>query len=61
VDGKPVAASAPFEPANYDLSTDRPLHIGFGPGDYFHGSLTDLRIYDRALSEGETAKLAGPQ
>src|SRR5262249_54951996 len=61
VDGKPVASSAAFEPADYDLSCDQPVRIGFGPIDYFHGSLRDLRVYNRALTNEEVARLAGAE
>lgn len=60
VDGKPVAESAAFKPEEFDISCDHPLQIGFGPSDSFHGSLSDLRIYERALSEAEVATLAAP-
>lgn len=59
VDGKLVATSAPFEPAQFDLSTDAPLRIGFGPTDSFHGRLRDVRIWDRALSTEEIAREPG--
>lgn len=39
-----VGTSAPFEPAEYDLGGNRPLRIGFGPGDYFHGWMRDVRV-----------------
>jgi hypothetical protein len=58
VDGKPVATSSSFDPADYDLSTDQPLRIGFGQADYFCGKLADIRIYNRALSEAEVRQLA---
>lgn len=58
VDGKLVAASSPFDPADYDISNDGPLRIGFGAHDYFNGSISDVRIYRRALNEGEVSALA---
>lgn len=58
VDGKSVANSRKFESADYDLSTDRPLRIGFGPNDYFRGSLRDVRIYNRTLDDREVSELA---
>lgn len=57
VDGKQVAQSA-LVPAEYDLSCARPLRIGFGGQDYFNGSLSDLRLYRRALADAEIATLA---
>jgi len=58
VDGALVAQSTPFEPADYDLTTDRPLRIGFGQTDYFSGRIADVRIYNRALSSGEVKAVA---
>ncbi len=40
-----------------DLTNQAPLRIGFGAHDHFRGSLSDLRLYDRALSAGEIAAL----
>lgn len=56
VDGKRVATSAPFDPSQFDLSTDAPLRIGFGPTDSFNGRLRDVRIWGRALSDDEVAR-----
>ena len=58
VDGRPVACSAPYHPAHYDLSNHEPLRIGFGAFEYFKGGLSDLRIYGRALGAEEIASLA---
>ena len=58
VDGKSVAVSAEFDPAQFDLSLDQPLKIGFGPNDFFRGRLRDLRLYGTALSVREIASLA---
>jgi hypothetical protein len=59
VDGRSVAVSDSFRPADYDLSTDQPLRIGFGEHDYFKGKMRDLRLYRRSLSEAEITALAG--
>jgi hypothetical protein len=58
VNGQLVATSSPFNPAEYDLSNDKPLTIGFGPHDYFNGRMRDLRLYGRALSAAEVEQLA---
>ena len=58
VDGKEVAASEPFERSAFDLGDDRPLTVGAGPHDVFNGSLSDLRLYGRALTAAEVAALA---
>jgi hypothetical protein len=52
VDGKLVSSSS-ASAADYNLDSDRPLHIGFGANDYFRGRLRDVRLYRRALSEAE--------
>ena len=57
VDGKQVAGSSSFNPADYDLSTDRPLRIGIGQTDYFCGRMSDVRLYKRALRASEVGKL----
>ncbi|MFO0844330.1 MAG: LamG-like jellyroll fold domain-containing protein [Gemmataceae bacterium] len=57
VDGKPVAESAAFDPAKFDVSCDEPLLIGAGTGDYFRGDLSDVRLYRRALSAEEVGRL----
>jgi hypothetical protein len=58
VDGRTVAWSEPFHAGEYDLSTDRPLQIGFGAYEHFHGLLSDVRLYRRALDEAEIGQLA---
>ena len=58
VDAKLVAKSSSFNPADYDVSTDKPLRIGFGQANYFVGKIGDVRIYKRALSEKEIQKLS---
>ncbi|MGC9316422.1 MAG: LamG-like jellyroll fold domain-containing protein [Armatimonadota bacterium] len=58
VDGEPVSQSAAGQPADYDIDSAMPLRIGFGQHDYFSGSISDLRIYRRALSGSEIAALA---
>jgi hypothetical protein len=58
VNGERVAASTPFDAADYDLSSDRPLRIGAGATDFFCGRLRDLRLYHRALNATEVRELA---
>ena len=57
VDGRLSAESSPFEPSDYDVSTNRPLRIGFGQTDYFHGKISDVRAYSRALTVDEVGTL----
>ncbi|UCD27809.1 MAG: LamG domain-containing protein [Planctomycetota bacterium] len=58
VDGKLVATSSSFKQADYDVSHDKNLLIGFGAEDYFRGNMRDLRIYNRALSAMNVVELA---
>jgi hypothetical protein len=58
VDGKPVATSSSFDPAEYDVSTNLPLRIGFGQTEYFAGKMSDVRLYNRALNEQEIQQLS---
>ena len=59
IDGEAAGISSSFDPSGYRLSNEQPLKIGFGTHDYFHGSLSDLRLYRRALSDGEIRELRG--
>lgn len=58
-DGQEVIQSQTFDEGLYDLNNDAPLRIGFGPNDYFNGSIADLRFYGRALSHDEVIRLSG--
>jgi hypothetical protein len=58
VDGQCAARSSPFDPADYDLSIQSPLRIGFGQHDYFSGRMRDLRFYRRAMGDEEIRILA---
>ena len=53
VNGKLVAESAEFDPAEYDLTNRESLKIGFGEMDYFSGKIREVRLYRRALNEKE--------
>lgn len=58
VDGQEVGQSAPFERAEFDLSSQSPLQLGFGAQDHLDGSLCDVRIYRGVLPAVEIARLA---
>jgi len=58
VDGRLVATSTSFRPADYDLSNDQPLRIGFGEMDYFSGMIKEVRIYRKALNQYEISELS---
>lgn len=60
VNGGRVAESRPFAPAKFKLDSATMLQIGAGPGGYFRGSLRDVRLYPRALSDKEITDLASP-
>jgi poly(3-hydroxybutyrate) depolymerase len=57
VDGEQVAESTPLDAA-FDLDSESPLRIGFGANDCFHGRLSDLRLYGRALRSAEIRLLS---
>jgi hypothetical protein len=57
IDGELVAKSSPFNAAEYDLSTDGPLRLGFGQTEYFDGRMADVRLYRTALSEAQIQEL----
>jgi hypothetical protein len=58
VDGQMIASSSAFDRSAFDLTNDQPLRIGFGEYDYFRGSLSDVRLYGRALTAKEVAALS---
>ena len=60
VDGRCVARSTPFEPAQFNLANKRPLLVGFGQHDHFNGKMRDLKIYARALSDADVLALQAP-
>ena len=53
IDGKLVSTS-PLADADFNVSNNKNLLIGFGAEDYFSGKIRELRIYNRALSVRET-------
>ncbi len=59
VDGREVARSESFDADRFDLDLDSPLYIGRGMNDDFRGRMSDVRLYDRALTLEEIVKLAG--
>jgi hypothetical protein len=60
VDGRQVATDAQPDLPAVNIDNTAPLLIGFGPSDYFHGKLRDVRLYRRAIREEEVAALAAP-
>lgn len=53
IDGQLAGSETGVEPSQYDLSTNQPTWIGFGPNDYFKGQIADVRIYNRSLTPAE--------
>lgn len=60
VDGQLVAESAEFDAAKFNLTTDAPLRIGTGEGDFFNGRMSDAKIHRGALTSNDIARLAKP-
>lgn len=59
VDGELVAESCYGNAQALNLTNDRPWRLGAGSGDYFHGSLADVQVFRRALTEEEIRTMAG--
>jgi hypothetical protein len=57
VNGKRKGAKS-LEGKNIELSSNRPLRIGFGQSNFFEGNIRDVRVYNRGLTEAEIGKLA---
>ena len=57
IDGQCMATSKAFNTADYDLTQDHPLKIGFGAHTYFNGAMSALRMYNRALTNSEIDEL----
>lgn len=57
IDGKSVAESSVGKASSLDLTSNEPWRIGAGSGDYFHGSIADVQIFRRAISQEELAEM----
>jgi hypothetical protein len=58
LDGTQVGRSAAFDAADYDVDAAVPLRIGAGCHAGLRGWLSDVRVYDRALSGDEISGLS---
>jgi len=58
IDGEEVIKSGSFNADIFELSGDAPLRIGFGPNDFFNGSIAGVRLYNRSLTHNEIGWLA---
>jgi hypothetical protein len=61
VDGVRSNESYDLDFESLDLRNAAPLTLGFGPQDYFAGSMADVRIYRGAMSESEISTLMSRQ
>ena len=57
INGELAAVSSEFDPSLFDLSNNKPLLIGFGAENYFNGEIRDLRLYNRAVTGPEAARM----
>lgn len=60
INGTLAGTETGFQAKDFQLAENQPLQIGFGPNDYFKGSLSDVRLYGSALSADQIQKLADP-
>jgi len=58
VNGALAESSTPLEPGDFDLTTGKPLEIGWGPQGTFCGRMRDLELYRGALEPAEIAARA---
>ena len=60
VDGQLAASAAPRDGVENLQNAAVPIELGRGAGDYFHGRMSDVRLYSGALSPEAVQKLAQP-
>lgn len=53
VNGRIQAVSRPFNPQDYFLDHGEDLLLGLGQTEHFHGAMSDVRLYTRALGQAE--------
>jgi concanavalin A-like lectin/glucanase superfamily protein len=58
LDGRMVSESSAFSSADFDLSNETPLTIGYGAYEHFTGLMSDVRLYRRTLSDVEIQHMA---
>ena len=63
VDGRAQKLRVLLDELNQTFQTKQPLRIGSGgaPGDRFHGLISDVRVYGRALTDEEAGIVATPE
>ncbi len=57
LDGQKITFQTSAPPGTQIDLAAGPYHIGYGLGQYFAGSLDEMRVYNRALSPDEVAQL----
>lgn len=57
VNGEMVTQSESFKRGDYDVDVNQPLRIGLGQVDCFNGKISDVRLYDDALSSRKVKNL----
>ena len=57
VNGKLVSETKIPASMNFNLNSQSPIKIGFGPNDYFNGHMREIRLYNRALNNREVREL----
>jgi len=57
IDGALEVTSSEFDPTDINLSNEADLQIGFGTHDYFYGNMSDVRVYNRAITDDEIQNL----
>lgn len=58
INGKLVKQTKIPNSMKFNLKSELPIKIGFGPNDYFNGHMSDLRLYNRALTNPEIKMLS---
>ncbi len=61
VDGLPQKLKVNLDDLNQSFTTKEPFRIGAGGASRFHGIIDDVRIYERVLSNEESALVATPE
>lgn len=58
INGKSVNETKIPGSMKFNLNSESPIKIGFGPNDYFNGRMRELRLYNRALNNQEIKALS---
>ena len=58
VNGKMVTETKIPASMKFNLNSESPIKIGFGPNDYFYGRMREVRLYNRELNSREIKELS---